>query len=94
MPKRQTWLTVQMTVCCSEQETKECKVRFLGKITDCKADDPNDALYEGLRRLINAVIDDYSYLLNVIGYISKGAKLFQEQLRPHLSRKCLCLIFL
>ena len=45
------------------RETKECKVRFLGKITDCKADDPNDALYEGLRRLINAVIDDYSYLL-------------------------------
>lgn len=45
------------------KETKECKVRFLGKITDCKADDPNDGLYEGLRRLINAVIDDYSYLL-------------------------------
>lgn len=45
------------------KETKECKVRFLGKMMDCKADDPNDKLYEGLRRLINAVIDDYSYLL-------------------------------
>ena len=44
-------------------ETKECKVRLLGQISDCKADDANDKLYEGLRRLICAVIDDYSYLL-------------------------------
>lgn len=42
---------------------KTCKVRFLGNITDCKADDPADKLYEGLRRLICAVIDDYAYLL-------------------------------
>jgi putative selenate reductase len=44
-------------------ETRECKVRLLGNITDCKADDPNDQLYEGLRKLINAVIDNYGYLL-------------------------------
>ena len=44
-------------------ETKECKVRLLGQISDCKAGDENDKLYEGLRRLICAVIDDYSYLL-------------------------------
>jgi putative selenate reductase len=44
-------------------DTKECKVRFLGKITDCKADDPADPLYEGLRRLICTVIEDYRYLL-------------------------------
>ncbi|MDD7219136.1 MAG: putative selenate reductase subunit YgfK [Clostridia bacterium] len=45
------------------KETKECKVRFFGNITYCKADDPEDKLYEGLRRLICAVIDDYSYLI-------------------------------
>lgn len=44
-------------------ETKECKVRLLGQISDCKADDANDKLYEGLRRLICAVIDDYGYLI-------------------------------
>ena len=44
-------------------ETRECKVRLLGNITDCKADDAGDQVYEGLRRLICAVIDDYSYLL-------------------------------
>lgn len=44
-------------------ETRECKVRLLGNITDCKADDASDKLYEGLRRLICAVIDDYRYLL-------------------------------
>ena len=44
-------------------ETKDCKVRLLGQISDCKADDVNDKLYEGLRRLICAVIDDYSYLI-------------------------------
>lgn len=42
---------------------KKCKVRFLGQISDCKADDPQDKLYIGLRRLICAVIDDYSYLI-------------------------------
>ena len=47
----------------TNKETKECTVRFLGKITSCKADDPSDPLYEGLRRLICAVIDDYDYLL-------------------------------
>ncbi len=44
-------------------QTKECKVRFIGKVTDCKADDPSDPLYEGLRRLICAVINEYGYLL-------------------------------
>lgn len=42
---------------------KECRVRFLGVESLCKADDPADKLYEGLRRLICAVIDDYGYLL-------------------------------
>ena len=44
-------------------ETKECKVRLLGQISDCHPDDANDKLYEGLRRLICAVIDDYGYLI-------------------------------
>ena len=48
-----------------DASAKKCRVRFLGNITDCKADDPSDKLYEGLRRLICAVIDDYSYLLNI-----------------------------
>ena len=45
------------------RETKQCKVRFFGNTSDCKADDPADKLYEGLRRLICAVIDDYGYLI-------------------------------
>ena len=45
------------------RETKQCKVRFFGNISDCKADDPADKLYAGLRRLICAVIDDYGYLI-------------------------------
>lgn len=44
-------------------ETKECRVRFLGNVTDCKADDPEDKVPGGIRALICAVIDDYSYLL-------------------------------
>ena len=44
-------------------ETKECRVRFLGNITNCKADDPADAVPAGIRNLILAVINDYSYLL-------------------------------
>ena len=39
------------------------KVRFLGRMYDCRPDDPNDAVLEGLRRLILAVIRDYSYLI-------------------------------
>ncbi|MGI6070401.1 MAG: putative selenate reductase subunit YgfK [Blautia sp.] len=46
-----------------DPKTKKCKVRFLGNIVDCKADDPADPLYEGLRRLICAVCEDYPYLL-------------------------------
>lgn len=46
-----------------DPKTKECKVRLLGNISVCKADDPEDEIYEGLRRLICAVIDDYGYLL-------------------------------
>ena len=45
------------------RETKECRVRFLGNITDCKADDPKDKVPTGIRALICAVMDDYSYLL-------------------------------
>ena len=46
-----------------DKENKTCKVRFVGQITDCKADDPADKLYDGLKKLICAVIDDYSYLI-------------------------------
>lgn len=45
------------------RETKECKVRFVGNITDCRADDPADPLYPGLKALICAVIDNYGYLI-------------------------------
>ena len=44
-----------------DKENKTCKVRFVGQITDCKADDPADKLYDGLKKLICAVIDDYGY---------------------------------
>lgn len=44
-------------------DTKECKVRFLGNIADCKADDDSDSLYAGLRQIICAVCDNYRYLL-------------------------------
>ena len=44
-----------------DKENKTCKVRFVGLITDCKADDPADKLYDGLKKLICAVIDDYGY---------------------------------
>ena len=44
-------------------ETKECKVRFLGNVTDCRADDLEDKVPGGIRALICAVIEDYSYLL-------------------------------
>ena len=46
-----------------DRENKTCKVRFVGQITDCKADDPADKLYDGLKKLICAVIDDYGYLI-------------------------------
>ena len=45
------------------RETRECKVRFLGNMYDCKADGPADKVPEGLHRLMTAVIDDYSYLI-------------------------------
>ena len=47
----------------TDRETKECKVRFLGNIYDCKADGPADEVPEGLHRLMAAVINDYSYLI-------------------------------
>lgn len=46
-----------------DKENKTCKVRFVGQITDCKEDDPADKLYDGLKKLICAVIDDYGYLI-------------------------------
>ena len=46
-----------------DKENKTCKVRFVGLITDCKADDPADKLYDGLKKLICAVINDYGYLI-------------------------------
>ena len=46
-----------------DKENKTCKVRFVGQITDCKADDSADKLYDGLKKLICAVIDDYGYLI-------------------------------
>ena len=50
-----------------DKENKTCKVRFVGLITDCKADDPADKLYDGLKKLICAVIDDYGYLITKEG---------------------------
>mgnify|MGYP001622882549 CR=1 FL=1 len=47
----------------TDRETKECKVRFLGNIYDCKADGSADEVPEGLHRLMAAVINDYSYLI-------------------------------
>lgn len=47
----------------TDKAAKTCKVRFLGNMYDCRADDPADAVPEGLRRLIAAVIDDYGYLI-------------------------------
>lgn len=46
-----------------DRETKECRVRFLGNMYECKTDDPSDAVPEGLRRLMTAVMEDYSYLI-------------------------------
>ena len=46
-----------------DKKAKTCKVRFVGQITDCKADDPADKLYDGLKKLICAVIDDYGYMI-------------------------------
>lgn len=46
-----------------DHENRICKVRFLGTEKQCKADDPEDPLYENLRKLILAVICDYSYLI-------------------------------
>ena len=46
-----------------DKENKTCKVRFVGQITVCKADDPADKLYDGLKKLICAVIDDFGYLI-------------------------------
>ena len=46
-----------------DKENKTCKVRFVGQITDCKADDLADKLYDGLKKLICAVIVDYGYLI-------------------------------
>ena len=46
-----------------DHENRICKVRFLGTEKQCKADDPEDPLFENLRKLILAVICDYSYLI-------------------------------
>lgn len=46
-----------------DSKTKECKVRFLGSIQICKLDDPQDKMYIGLKQLMEAVIEGYSYLL-------------------------------
>ena len=42
---------------------KKCKVRFFGKEQVLRADDEKAPLFEGLRKLILAVIQDYRYLL-------------------------------
>ena len=46
-----------------DKETKTCRVRLAGNTADCKAGDPGDKLYAGLKKLICAVIDDYGYLI-------------------------------
>ena len=61
---RKTWQTVRtMVLLFWIKGIRACKVRFVGQITDCKADDPADKLYDGLKKLICAVIDDYGYLI-------------------------------
>lgn len=46
-----------------DADKKLCKVRLAGGISECKADDPADKFFVGLRRLICAVIDQYRYLM-------------------------------
>lgn len=50
-----------MTVVINPRD-KECKVRLPWSISDCKVDDANDKLHEGLQTDSSSVIDDYSYL--------------------------------
>ena len=46
-----------------DKENYICRVRLNGVFCDCKADDPEDPLYDGIRRLILTVIKYYPYLI-------------------------------
>lgn len=50
--------------CVLNASTKECKVRLAGKETVCMCDDSSSEVFEPLRKLMAAVIDDYAYLLD------------------------------
>jgi putative selenate reductase len=47
-----------------DKENCICRVRLNGVLCDCKADDPEDPLYDGIRRLILTVIKYYPYLIS------------------------------
>ena len=46
-----------------DKENCICRVRLNGELCDCKADDPEDPLYDGIRRLILTIIKYYPYLI-------------------------------
>ena len=46
-----------------DAKTGSCKVRFLGKVFDYKAGEPGEEVPEGIAKIIETVIRDYSYLL-------------------------------
>ena len=46
-----------------DAKTGSCKVRLLGKVFDYKAGEPGEEVPEGIAKIIETVIRDYSYLL-------------------------------
>ena len=51
--------------CVLDKEQKKCKVRLSGKETECICTDNSSDVFEGIRKLMEAVIDSYSYLLEI-----------------------------
>ena len=49
--------------CVLDKASQKCKVRLAGKESVCECKDNNSPIYEGLRRLMSSVIENYSYLL-------------------------------
>ncbi|MGN0466049.1 MAG: putative selenate reductase subunit YgfK [Lachnospiraceae bacterium] len=46
-----------------DKEEVRCKIRLAGEVFECKVDDNNGRLSEGLAKVIQTVCKDYSYLL-------------------------------
>lgn len=46
-----------------DKEEKRVLVRLMGNTVECRADDPEDGLFAGLRMLILTVLEKYEYLL-------------------------------